>query len=563
MRSFLFIFYLFYGFIFSIEAQKGLYLPNNQGGTTLAQNEHRVALLIGNANYDQNWPNLAAPVKDVQLIAKSLNDCGFDTEVLTDANRSDMLEAINDFIEKIDNEETVALLYFAGHGAEFDGTNFLIPIDDKASCRTELSDYSVTLNSVHDKLEQAGAAMSILLVDACRTQALPFTCVSDTRGDIRRGFVEYEPSGSFVSFSTSPGAIALDRQAGKDNSPYAIALSKALRQRGLKIEDVFKRVSRSLARQGQEPWVRNNYYGDFFFKPKKEKQSSKLDSDGDGLVDAQDNCPNQYGDIVNYGCPKQEAIRDNFTAYVGETSFKMNYLPGSAFNRGSEDGGKDEQPVREIKLNDFYISKYEVTVGEYLAFCGAVNDHWPEWLMEESQYNIRDGLDPFYSDKGYALEGSERMPIVGVSWNDAVAYCKWLSEETGKTYRLPTEAEWEYAAKAGRGGALNEERAKRHAWFRENAKSRPHEVGRKKANAYGLNDMLGNVWEWCADSYSSTYYESSPAEQPVNKDTTTEKVIRGGDWNSSLKSCSPNNRYSQEADNRNANTGFRVVCELE
>lgn len=563
MRLYGFIFLFFYGFIPSICAQQGLYLPNNRGGVTLAENERRVALLIGNANYEQNWPKLLAPIKDVQLVAQSLKDCGFETEVLTDAKRSSMLEAINDFMAKIDNEETVALLYFAGHGAEFDGTNFLIPTDDQASCRTELSDYSITLNSINDKLKQSGAAMSILLVDACRTQALPFTCASDTRGDTRRGFIEYEPSGAFVSFSTSPGAIALDRQAGKDYSPYALALSKALRQPGLKIEDVFKRVSRSLARQGQEPWVRNNYYGDFFFKPKKEKASTTRDSDGDGIVDAQDNCPNQYGDITNYGCPKQEAIRDNFTAYVEHLSFKMNYLPAASFQRGSEEGGSNEQPVREIELKDFYIGKYEVTVAEYLQFCQATNSHWPEWLKEGSQYNVRDGLDPFYKDKGYVLGDCDRMPIVGVSWYDAKAYCEWLSEKTGKTYRLPTEAEWEYAAKAGRGELLNEGQFSRHAWFRENAERQPHEVGRKKANAYGLNDMFGNVWEWCEDTYDASYYEKSPQIQPLNRDSTTTKVLRGGDWNSSMKSCAPHNRYSQEADNGNANTGFRVVCELQ
>ena len=214
-------------------------------------------------------------------------------------------------------------------------------------------------------------------------------------------------------------------------------------------------------------------------------------------------------------------------------------VPGGTFTMGclseERDGAcdDDEKPAHKVTVSGFAMSQYEITVGQYLAFADETGDNYPEWLEPGNDYNVETGTDDYYKSKGYSREAVD-LPIVGVSWNDAVAYAEWLSEKTGDTYRLPTEAEWEYAARGGEKGALDNylyagsNDIDAVAWYDGNSDGGTHPVGQKQPNQLGLYDMSGNVYEWCFDL--DGYYPDEAQVNPRGPDSGLRRVLRGGGW---------------------------------
>ena len=185
--------------------------------------------------------------------------------------------------------------------------------------------------------------------------------------------------------------------------------------------------------------------------------------------------------------PAPESFRD----IMKDGSFgpEVVSIPEGTFTMGSDDSDcEDEKPEHQVDVQSFSAGKYPVTFEEYDKFC-------------EDTGRIKP------NDRGW---GRGRRPAINVSWDDAKAYCAWLSEQTGETYRLLTEEEWEYACKAGdeRGGELTEDELGQVAWYGGNSEMKTHEVGQKKPNAFGLYDMLGNVWEWVEDCYQPDWYKA-------------------------------------------------------
>lgn len=186
-------------------------------------------------------------------------------------------------------------------------------------------------------------------------------------------------------------------------------------------------------------------------------------------------------------------------------------IPGGTLLMGSTTGQKDEQPVHEVRIRSFWMSATEVTFEQYDAFCEATRREKPD-------------------DEGW---GRGMLPVVNVSHEDAVAFCTWLSGQTGDRIRLPTEAEWEFAARSGGGESLPYAGGAslfEVAWFAGNSEEQSHAARTRRPNALGLFDMTGNVSEWCADWYSAEYYRQSPPENPVGPVTGSNRVIRGGSW---------------------------------
>ncbi len=241
------------------------------------------------------------------------------------------------------------------------------------------------------------------------------------------------------------------------------------------------------------------------------------------------------------------------------------HIKAGSFQMGSSSGDKDEKPVHRVNIDyDFYIGKYEVTVGEFRKFIDATN-HSVETNTNGGCF-IYDGKwkkesnanwdNPYFSQ-------SENAPVVCVSHNDAKAYTNWLSQKSGKTYRLPTEAEWEYVARAGTttkysfGDSKNN--LSSYGWYKDNSNNKTYEVGQKQPNPWGVYDMHGNVWEWCEDRYTDSYSNTPRNGKDNNSGSQKKRVLRGGSWNSNAGVLRSANRIGNFPDGSSVNYGFRVV----
>jgi sulfatase modifying factor 1 len=181
------------------------------------------------------------------------------------------------------------------------------------------------------------------------------------------------------------------------------------------------------------------------------------------------------------------------------------------------------------------------------------------------------GTEPRKGQSQSFVKKGANYPAVYVSWNDAVVYCKQLSEKEGKTYRLPTEAQWEYACRAGTKTMWsfgNDEKALGdYAWYNKNAwnidEKYAHQVGLKKPNAFGLYDMHGNVYEWCHDYYGNNYYKQSPEKDPTGPAPGSFRVLRGGSWLYDSRNSRSAVRIRFDAVSRRRIYGFRLVRELD
>jgi sulfatase modifying factor 1 len=249
----------------------------------------------------------------------------------------------------------------------------------------------------------------------------------------------------------------------------------------------------------------------------------------------------------------------------------MVFVKGGKFNMGGTINA-DEQPVHEVVVNNFSMCAHEVTVGEFRQFIknsGYKTDADKKGLsyVFDGKFHTKEGVNWECSPHGTLRQPNQhRYPVVHVSWNDAVAYCRWLSAKTHKSFRLPTEAEWEYAA---RGGSVQKpytysggDSLGLVAWYEDNSNWTDHPVQKKLTNSLGIYDMSGNVWEWCQDWYGETYYRNSPKQAPTGPDSGMYRVLRGGSWNyGAIRSRIPCRDGTGVTDTGYYNVGFRVVCD--
>ncbi len=246
---------------------------------------------------------------------------------------------------------------------------------------------------------------------------------------------------------------------------------------------------------------------------------------------------------------------ETLTAKTGsKLAFEMVLVPGGSFAMGSpegETGRKDhEGPQRQVRVDPFYLCTTETTMELFLAYyaetgTGKKDVAEGEGEMPEASApapppgaDAVTGPTPVYGDLSMGFD--KRHPAIGMTWHNATTFCKWLSAKTGKQYRLPTEAEWEYAARAGTATPFGEcggpDGLPDYAWFDGNSDRQPHAVGEKKPNAWGLHDMRGNVWEWVHDFYSPTAYKDTAADKELVNPTGPAEgkvhVARGGCYDS-------------------------------
>jgi formylglycine-generating enzyme required for sulfatase activity len=271
--------------------------------------------------------------------------------------------------------------------------------------------------------------------------------------------------------------------------------------------------------------------------------------------------------VSTLGAENPESARTLPAVTVRGTTFELVRIPSGEFQMGSENG--DEKPRHRVQVRSFDLGRTEVTLRQFRAFTQATGyrtdaekEGWG-WVCCWSK-----GEGVSWRDPGFRQ--SEDDPVVALSWQDAVEFCKWLSAETGQEYRLPSEAEWEYAARAGNQGEYPSD-LEQAAWYKDNSEGKTHPVARKQPNAWGLYDMLGNGWEWVADVWSQGY-AGAPTDGSARREGGSAyrsfaagdgRALRGGAWGLDRSFLRLAGRPPFGSHERCNNSGLRVARSLQ
>lgn len=650
--------------------------------------DDRWALVIGNAGYDTG--RLNNPVNDAGDMSRVLSELGFTVELLENAEHLAMEDAIRQFGREL-REGGVGLFYFAGHGVQVGGRNYLIPVGGRIESETEIPYKSVDLTYVLDHMGAGADRLNIVVLDACRDN--PFQegpSLARSFSNLRQGLAKQEaPAGTIIAYATDPGDVAADGNGR--NGIFTEHLIDALAVEGLTIEEVFKRTRQGVYRATggrQLPWTSSSLLGDFVPRPKppgaedvrvarmepegmaerpapppappRESRFSLEELDKKAVTYAEsrrswaahfrDMCEafeevERYEDRNVPATLKAEAW-DHFLQTFDEndpyshaddslraraatqrdlwrressriaaglsglelqgmelppplelpapepgfrwtepvTGMAFRYVPPGDFCMGSpryELGREPDEFLHDVSLSrGFWMSELEVTQREWREVVGNDPSHFAgcdecpveqvSWFEAAAFANLVSeaaGLESCYELGGCrgALGGGCRS---GSSWcfGDFVCLDVWFKGPACAGFRLPTEAEWEYAARAGSseaywtGDHLGLDQANvfdpRYERLRWNRKATA-EAGRFGANAWGLHDVHGNVLEWVWDWFGR--YPLSPTRDPEGPWEGSYRVARGGGWKDSAELCRSAARQRMDPSNRFNDVGIRLV----
>ena len=582
----------------------------------LAQAEKRIALLIGNLVYSAEVGVLANPHNDVALLERTLKGLGFEVATLRDADLATLTRAVNAYARRLASagQGAVGFFYYSGHGASDGGANYLIPTDVKTTEAGELWDQSLRLTEITRKLRsEAGNATHFVVFDACRNTLK--LRKPGTRALVQsKGFVPVmQENGMLIAYATAEGELASD--VGDGAGPYAKVLADEIIKPGVEAVAMFRRVQvRVRSSIGQEPWLGFSALGEVHFAGAQAEAAapSSTSSDAERAWGATKDTNNVavleafvarykdtfYADLARAriedlkkqhiavatppkaigtarpAAPVVSAVPitcDGVEGLIGNERrcakpneiFKdcpecpeMIVISAGRFVMGSLEGGKaNELPRHEVAISKpFAVSKFEVTFAEWDAcIAAAACKHRPD-------------------DRGW---GRGRRPAINVSWDDIVQeFLPWLSRVTGGTYRLLTEAEWEYAARAGTttpfstGSTILSTQANfdgRYTYPNTGAvgrgpnRQKTTEVGSFPANGFGLYDMHGNVWEWVHDCYSDNYTATPTNGSAVQDVPGCARALRGGSWDSDPAQLRSGYRFRLPPASRYTFVGFRVA----
>ena len=456
------------------------------------------------------------------------------------------------------------LIAFSGHGVQYrdQKASYFCPMDADLADNNTL----VSLGEVYKALEESGAGTRVLLVDACRNdpQSEAAKAVDKVKLEsVTRPQAERPPGGVAALFSCSEGQKSYESEKLGHGVFFHYVIE------GLKGEAANKKGEVTLQRLAA-------YVSD------------EVPDAAKDVSDSARQRPQQVGDLSGAVPLVTRGNRDDLTNSIG---MKMKLIKPGKFLMGSPAGEEgrydDEGPQHEVEISKaFYMGVYPVTKAQFAAF---VKDDGYQTDAE------KDGKGGFgfntttakweqkaeYTWRNPGFSQGDDHPVVEVSWNDATAFCAWLSKKEGKTYELPTEAEWEYACRAGtttrfwcgdtddslKGNAnIADASAQggvaRHRWIVswDDGYAFTSPVGHYKANPWGLYDMGGNVWQWCADGYDK--YQEGSIKDPNAKDSANSRVLRGGSWCVEPRDCRSAHRNGSDPAGRDDSGGFRVVLRL-
>jgi len=618
---------------FANAAERGVVLVYDAQGEQAKSATARTALVIGNGSY--RGARLKNPVNDATDVAQALRGLGFEVVLSLDVSRRVLKQAMRTFRQRLQRRGGVGLFYYAGHGIQVRGRNYLIPVGADIETEADVEDEAVNAGLVLRYMEEADARLNIVILDACRNNPVARSWRAESRGLVRLELPQ-GPLGSLLAYSTAPGKVAADG-TGR-NSPFTTHLLLNLRIAGLDLEDVFKKTRIGVKRDTdgkQIPWSESSLVGDFYFRdptqtgaetpvtvpkppkhtPRKAKLtvrsnvyqdkvyingqemgSTRLDVElaaGRHTVRVEKEGYLPYEKTVELKAGSNPALRATLskapimvkraepvtpkplaaalapntavvpnTAIVPQkgktwtepvTGMEFVWIPPGCFDMGSpqnEQGRTDDERQHRVCVEGFWLGKHEVAVGEFRRFVQSTGyrteaertDGCDYWDGEVKKSKNMDWRSPGLVELGF--EQNDTHPVTCVSWIDAQAYIDWLNKNTQGGYRLPTEAEWEYAARARTQTAFfwgeDPDDACRYAnvadeqnWIGEVYHCRDGykhmaPVGEFDANGFDLYDMLGNVWEWTCSVYDKDY--GGAERDCADKGSSAQRVFRGGGW---------------------------------
>jgi formylglycine-generating enzyme required for sulfatase activity len=567
--------------------------------------DKRVALVIGNSAYQSITP-LDNPKNDARLMADTLRSLGFSLvggRAQLDLDKGGIDRAVRAFGAQLQGAD-VGLFYYAGHGVQVSGANYLVPVDANPVRQSDVDFQMLDANVILRQMADSGTKLNLVILDACRNN--PFGG-RGLRGGTRGLAQMQAPEGTLISFATQPGNVAQDGDDG--DSPYTKALAQTIRKPGLDVFRTFNEVGLAVASATggtQQPWVSlSPIKGDFYFVgapeasvvpvvatpgPSEAERAWAMIKDATSVT-VLDDFIRRFGDsfYATLARARLEELKKAQVATVtppapppsaqtpcgGETvSVSLASRPPCPLSTTEERGLRPKDVFQEcatcpemvvVPAGSFTMGsrtvleypQHQVTIAAQFAV-GKFELTFEEWdrCIAASGCN---GYKP--SDTGW---GRGRRPVINVSWEDANAYVAWLAKLTGKPYRLLSDAEYEYAARAGTttaypwGNAIGTKNANCHGCGSQWDNKQTAPVGSFAANGFGLYDMVGNVWEWTEDCFHYTY-NGAPADGSAwTSGDCSERVWRGGSWHDSPQEVRSASRNRFSAANRNGDFGFRV-----
>jgi sulfatase modifying factor 1 len=550
-----------------------------------AERGSRRALVIANSDY-QNLRSLVSPVSESQLISDALMEAGFEVQRLKNLNREDFFAATVKFVNSVRPGDAV-VFYFSGYAVQGDDDNFLLPVDFQPGSTLELQERAYRVRKMQQGLDEAAAGLKIFVLESARSIGVQVS------GSVAAGLMAQPevPRNVLFAFAASPGQTV--PATNDDISPFTRAVAQSMRTPGRRLPDVFGIAKREVASAGvaQTPYLQDNILNeDFFFTypamtvtppslsfvspqdvaPPSQtlsvfgggyagrfKASSLSDAKWLSLskdsgttpasgipaanlevsVSPRGLGPGRYDSRITISAPDSDMTSSPRMVNVSYTILpaakpesvprsnrrdREEYLliPSGQFRMGCVPADKlckeDERPQHPVTITkNFWIGRNEVQVDSYRRFAAARSHKMPAGPLWDSHWQKED------------------LPIVDVTWENARDYCEWAGG------RLPTEAEWEYAARAGADDQiypLNDENSRDKANFAgkrgNDIYNDPAPVRKFDPSSFGLYDMAGNVWEWVSDYFAADYYSHSPMVDPKGPAESKQHVMRGGSFDS-------------------------------
>jgi formylglycine-generating enzyme required for sulfatase activity len=520
--------------------------------TGAQQRTARVALVIGNASYPDASTPLSTTIKDARSLAEELRRSEFEVDLKENIGKDEMQRAIDAFSGKI-RSGTAALFYFSGYGIQVARQTYLLPINAQVWSEADLRRDGFSVDGLLAEMNRKGAKVKIVIIDAARRNPFERRFRASAAG---LAAID-APEGTLAMYSAAPGKLINDGSGA--NSVFMSELIKELRVPNLTAEEVFNRARIGVSRASnneQVPWVASSLVEEFYFGTSRPATTGPSPAPAPAPAPTPAPTPPPATTTTPAPTPAPTATAsgeplrsdakpgDSFRDCQG--CGEMVIVPAGAFDMGSNT--EYENPMHRVTIaKQFAIGRYEVTF-----------DEWDRCVEEK-------GCKAQPDDREW---GRGDRPVINVSWLDAKAFVAWLSQKTGQTYRLPSEAEWEYAARAGTNTPFwwGRDVGSRQANCREcntGSGQQTSPVGSYKPNPFGLYDTAGNAAEWVEDCWNDNYRAAPKDASAWTAGQCRLRVLRGGAYDSQAKLVRSTARFRYDTDVRYSANGFRVVRELQ